>query len=415
MIICHIGSGASISAIKDGKSVDTSMGMTPLEGLMMGTRSGDMDPAICDFICQKEGLTSAEMNTVLNKKSGVQGISGLSSDFRDLESAANRGDERSQLAIDIFAYKVKKYIGGYSHVIGTIKRDYITKDFQKVIHDLFLSSEQGKAIVLRSLVEEIKSNEEKSVKLYSIFIAKDSRLKELMTEAPILLSSEEDLAILRTIYKAQFTNALQDYNADDFIESIGLLGFDECKNEIWAFVNDKMSSEKTKCVKFLDSLTQETIEEYFSSDDYHPNAEVRQYLARKTQSVSWMKHPCVISKWNTSLAKNQSLSSLFKEIKSIGENVINEFSLYIAECPISSDKLKFNSKNITLVSMEDNEYLQSLKDMLQTSNKVNIKIINDYDYLKVINYALSKQCINPHSLVPIYLKKIDAEKKKNEN
>ena len=80
-----------------------------------------------------------------------------------------------------------------------------------------------------------------------------------------------------------------------------------------------------------------------------------------------------------------------------------------------SDKLKFNSKNITLVSMEDNEYLQSLKDMLQTSNKVNVKIINDYDYLKVINYALSKQCINPHSLVPIYLKKIDAEKKKNEN
>ena len=82
---------------------------------------------------------------------------------------------------------------------------------------------------------------------------------------------------------------------------------------------------------------------------------------------------------------------------------------------LSSDKLKFNSKNITLVSMEDNEYLQSLKDMLQTSNKVNVKIINDYDYLKVINYALSKQCINPHSLVPIYLKKIDAEKKKNEN
>ena len=250
----------------------------------------------------------------------------------------------SLLDISSETYNIgKKYIGGYSHVIGTIKRDYITKDFQKVIPDFFLSSEQGKAIVLRSLVEEIKSNEEKSVKLYSIFIAKDSRLKELMTEAPILLSSEEDLAILRTIYKAQFTNALQDYNADDFIESVGLLGFDECKNEIWAFVNDKMSSEKTKCVKFLDSLTQETIEEYFSSDDYHPNAEVRQYLARKTQSVSWMKHPCVISKWNTSLAKNQSLSSLFKEIKSIGENVINEFSLYIAECPISSDKLKWST------------------------------------------------------------------------
>lgn len=237
----------------------------------------------------------------------------------------------------------EKYIGDYSHVIGTVKRDYITKDFQKVIHDLFLSSEEGKAIVLRSLVEEMKANEEKSAKLYSLFIAKDSRLKELAKEAPVLLSSEEDLAILRTIYKAQFTNALQDYNADEFIESVSLLGFDECKNEMWAFINDKISSEKSKCVKFLDALPKETIEEYFTSDDYHPNAEVRQYLARKTQSISWLKHPCVISEWNASIAANKSLSSLFKEINSIGENVTNDFSLYIAECQISSDKLKWNT------------------------------------------------------------------------
>ena len=189
----------------------------------------------------------------------------------------------------------------------------------------------------------MKANEEKSAKLYSLFIAKDSRLKELAKEASVLLSSEEDLAILRTIYKAQFTNALQNYNADEFIESVSLLGFDECKNEMWAFINDKISSEKSKCVKFLDALPKETIEEYFTTDDYHPNAGVRQYLARKTQSVSWLKHPCVISEWNASLARNESLSSLFIEIKNIGESVINDFSQYIAECPISSDKLKWNT------------------------------------------------------------------------
>ncbi len=237
----------------------------------------------------------------------------------------------------------EKYIGDYSHVIGTVKRDYITKDFQKVIHDLFLSSEEGKAIVLRSLVEEMKANEEKSAKLYSLFIAKDSRLKELAKEAPVLLSSKEDLASLRTIYKSQFTNALQDYNTDDFIEYVNLLGVNECKNEIWAFVNDKMSSNKTKCVRFLDALPQDIIVKYLSSKDFHPNAGVRQYLARKTQSVSWLKHPCVISEWNASLARNESLSSLFIEIKNIGESVINDFSQYIAECPISSDKLKWNT------------------------------------------------------------------------
>ena len=113
MIICHIGSGASISAIKDGKSVDTSMGMTPLEGLMMGTRSGDMDPAIMEFIAKKENLDIAGVMNVLNKKSGLEGISGLSSDFRDLTAGAKEGNKRAIAAIEVFCYRVAKYVGSY--------------------------------------------------------------------------------------------------------------------------------------------------------------------------------------------------------------------------------------------------------------------------------------------------------------
>ena len=118
VIVCHLGNGASVSAVDHGKCVDTSMGLTPLEGLIMGTRSGDMDPAICDFICQKEGLTSAEMNTVLNKKSGVLGMSGVSSDFRDVEAAANEGNHQAAAALDAFYYRVAKYIGAYTAAVS---------------------------------------------------------------------------------------------------------------------------------------------------------------------------------------------------------------------------------------------------------------------------------------------------------
>ncbi len=113
LIVAHLGGGASISAVLDGKCLDTSMGLTPLEGLVMGTRSGDIDPAIIEFIMKKEGLTIDEVMDVLNKKSGVQGMSGLSSDFRDLEDAYYEGHERAIEACEVFAYRVAKYIGSY--------------------------------------------------------------------------------------------------------------------------------------------------------------------------------------------------------------------------------------------------------------------------------------------------------------
>ena len=113
VIVAHLGNGASISAVVNGKCVDTSMGLTPLEGLVMGTRSGDIDPAIMEFIAKKENLDIEGVMNVLNKKSGVQGMTGISSDFRDLEAAYNEGNEYAINAIEVFCYRVAKYIGSY--------------------------------------------------------------------------------------------------------------------------------------------------------------------------------------------------------------------------------------------------------------------------------------------------------------
>ncbi len=118
LITCHLGNGASICAVKGGKSVDTSMGFTPLAGLAMGTRSGTIDPAVISYLMDKEKMSIKEINDYLNKKSGVLGISGVSSDFRDIQAAADMGNERAALAIEIFCYRVKKYIGEYSAVLG---------------------------------------------------------------------------------------------------------------------------------------------------------------------------------------------------------------------------------------------------------------------------------------------------------
>ena len=113
-VVCHLGNGASISAVLNGKCVDTSMGLTPLEGLVMGTRSGDIDPAILEYISKKEGLDIAGLMNMLNKKSGVFGLSNnLSSDFRDLETAADEGNKQAQVALDVFCYRVAKYVGSY--------------------------------------------------------------------------------------------------------------------------------------------------------------------------------------------------------------------------------------------------------------------------------------------------------------
>ncbi|SDY92306.1 acetate/propionate family kinase [Tindallia californiensis] len=118
IVTCHLGNGASMAAIQYGQSIDTTMGFTPLEGLVMGTRCGDIDPAIISFIMEKEDMSISDVNNIMNKKSGVLGVSGVSSDFRDIEEAAQDGNERAKIALEIFYKKVTKYIGAYAAEMG---------------------------------------------------------------------------------------------------------------------------------------------------------------------------------------------------------------------------------------------------------------------------------------------------------
>jgi acetate kinase len=118
VVTCHLGNGSSIAAIKDGKCVDTSMGLTPLEGVLMGTRSGDMDPTIIEYLMNQGNMTIEQVISLLNKKSGLIGVSGVSSDMRDVLQAADDGNDRARLAVDVFCYRIRKYIGAYTAVMG---------------------------------------------------------------------------------------------------------------------------------------------------------------------------------------------------------------------------------------------------------------------------------------------------------
>ncbi len=120
IITCHLGNGASLCAVKDGKSIETSMGFTPLEGVAMGTRCGNIDPAIVTYLINDLGMDVKEVNNLLNKKSGVLGMSGISSDFRDIELAAEEGNERAKLALDVFHHRVKELIGAYAAIMGGV-------------------------------------------------------------------------------------------------------------------------------------------------------------------------------------------------------------------------------------------------------------------------------------------------------
>ena len=188
VIVAHLGNGASITAVKNSKCVDTSMGVTPLEGLIMGTRSGDLDPAIIDYLCSHENLTAAQMNTILNKKSGVMALSNnLSSDFRDLEDAMNEGNEAAGLAIDAFSYRVAKYIGSYAAAMNGVDAIAFTGGIG-----------ENAGIVRKKVLEYlgflgITLDEEANKKRGETFVVStpDSRVKV------IVLPTNEELAICR--------------------------------------------------------------------------------------------------------------------------------------------------------------------------------------------------------------------------
>ena len=187
LISCHLGNGASVAAIKNGKSVATSMGFTPLEGLVMGTRTGDLDPAIVTFIMNKENLTPQEMDNIMNKQSGVLGISGISSDFRDIEDAAAEGNERAQLALDTFDLRVKKYVAAYAALMGGVDGIIFTAGLGEN------SADNRKAIMNGLDFMGVKINiEENDVRGVEKFInTEDSKVKIM------IIPTNEELMIAR--------------------------------------------------------------------------------------------------------------------------------------------------------------------------------------------------------------------------
>ena len=190
IITCHLGNGASVTAIKRGKSIDTSMGFTPLEGLVMGTRSGDIDPAIVSYIRQKENLPAGESTNILNKKSGVLGISGVSSDFRDLEEAVAAGNERAALALKVFAHKVRFYIGAYIAEMNGVDAIVFTAGVGENdinIRDLICSELGNLGIKLDLVKNKVKGKE-------TIISRDDSKVKIL------LVPTNEELMIARDTY-----------------------------------------------------------------------------------------------------------------------------------------------------------------------------------------------------------------------
>lgn len=176
IITAHLGNGCSMSAVKYGTSVDTTMGFTPLEGLIMGTRSGDLDPAVVLYIAGKEGLTMSEVNALLNKHSGLVGISGVSSDMREIISEMKNGNPRAKLAFEIFCYRVKKYIGAYTAVMGGVDAIVFTGGIGENSPDVRKKTCEGLEFLGIKIDEEKNNSSEKE----KIITTDDSKVKVLV-------------------------------------------------------------------------------------------------------------------------------------------------------------------------------------------------------------------------------------------
>lgn len=188
VIVCHLGNGASVSATVNGKCVDTSMGLTPLEGLIMGTRSGDVDPAVLEFICNKEGLSISEMLNILNKKSGLLGMTGISSDFRDIRDAMYKGDEVAKSAIEAYTYRIVKYIGAYAAAMNGVDAIAFTAGIgenSQLIRELVCEY-----LGYLGLKLDKKANDE-AVGVEAVVSAADSKVKVCV------IPTNEELAIAR--------------------------------------------------------------------------------------------------------------------------------------------------------------------------------------------------------------------------
>lgn len=187
LISCHLGNGASICAIESGKSVETSMGYTPLDGLAMGTRCGTLDPAVVKFLMENEKMNPKEIDEYLNKKSGVLGISGVSSDFRDLDAAVEEGNERAKLALDIFCYRVKKYIGEYAAVMNGVDAIIFTAGIGE--NNPYVRAEATKDLDYLGVKIDLEKNKVRGAE--TDISAADARVRTLV------IPTNEELAIAR--------------------------------------------------------------------------------------------------------------------------------------------------------------------------------------------------------------------------
>jgi acetate kinase len=189
IITCHIGNGASISAVKDGKCFETSMGLTPLEGMMMGTRSGDIDASAVLAIMKAEGYDADRMSDLLNKESGVLGISGVSSDMREVKDAADNGNERAKLALEMYSHRIKKYIGSYAAIMGGVDVIVFTAGVGEHQWDIRYNSVSGLEFL------GVKLDEAKNLKNFGeeeIISTEDSRVKVVVvpTDEELMIASD---------------------------------------------------------------------------------------------------------------------------------------------------------------------------------------------------------------------------------
>lgn len=185
LITCHLGNGCSMAAVQNGRCVDTTMGITPLEGLMMGTRCGDIDPALVPFLMEKKGWGPAEMDTVMNKKSGLKGICGMN-DMRDVHAAREKGDAKAQLAFDMFVYRIRKYVGAFAVVLGRIDAVVFTAGIGE--NDDFVRSEVCRDMPLLGLEIDAQANAKRSGEIRAISTS--------ASRIPVLIvPTNEELAI----------------------------------------------------------------------------------------------------------------------------------------------------------------------------------------------------------------------------
>lgn len=187
LITCHLGNGSSIAAIRNGECIDTSMGLTPLAGLCMGTRCGDIDPAIVTFLMEKEGLDSRGIDNMMNKKSGVLGLSGISSDFRDLEEASDKGNKRAELALQMFEYQCRKYIGAYAAAMGGVDAVIFTAGIGENVHRVREGAVKGLEFLGMKL--DLEKNKARGVE--AIISTDDS------TTMIMIVPTNEELAIAK--------------------------------------------------------------------------------------------------------------------------------------------------------------------------------------------------------------------------